>query len=104
VANVHLDGARAENELARNLPIGLPDRHEAQDLELAPRQPATLERARSVAAEPLLDVLSLGLYLGGHQGSQRLTQAGATMVETKQGTNLAFTIMRDLEGEPFCVG
>jgi predicted enzyme related to lactoylglutathione lyase len=35
---------------------------------------------------------------------ERLTQAGATIVETKQGTNLAFTIMRDPEGNPFCVG
>ena len=35
---------------------------------------------------------------------ERLTQAGATVVETKQGTNLTFTIMRDPEGNPFCVG
>jgi predicted enzyme related to lactoylglutathione lyase len=35
---------------------------------------------------------------------ERLTQAGATVVETKQGTNVTFTIMRDPEGNPFCVG
>jgi len=35
---------------------------------------------------------------------ERLTQARATVVETKQGTNLTFTIMRDPEGNPFCVG
>jgi predicted enzyme related to lactoylglutathione lyase len=35
---------------------------------------------------------------------ERLKQAGATVVETKQGTNVTFTIMRDPEGNPFCVG
>jgi predicted enzyme related to lactoylglutathione lyase len=35
---------------------------------------------------------------------ERLTEAGATVVETKQGTSLTFTIMRDPEGNPFCVG
>ena len=35
---------------------------------------------------------------------ERLTQAGASVVETKQGTNLTFAVMRDPEGNPFCVG
>jgi len=35
---------------------------------------------------------------------QRLSRAGASVVETKKGTNLTFTIMRDPEGNPFCVG
>jgi predicted enzyme related to lactoylglutathione lyase len=35
---------------------------------------------------------------------ERLVQAGATVVETKQGTNVTFTILRDPEGNPFCVG
>ncbi len=35
---------------------------------------------------------------------ERLTQAGATVVETKHGTNATFTVMRDPEGNPFCVG
>jgi predicted enzyme related to lactoylglutathione lyase len=35
---------------------------------------------------------------------ERLTQAGATVVETKQGTSVIFTVMRDPEGNPFCVG
>jgi predicted enzyme related to lactoylglutathione lyase len=35
---------------------------------------------------------------------ERLTQAGATVVETKKGTNVTFTVMRDPEGNPFCVG
>jgi predicted enzyme related to lactoylglutathione lyase len=35
---------------------------------------------------------------------ERLSGAGATVVETKQGTNIALTIMRDPEGNPFCVG
>jgi predicted enzyme related to lactoylglutathione lyase len=35
---------------------------------------------------------------------ERLTRAGASVVETKQGTNIAFTVMRDPEGNPFCVG
>jgi predicted enzyme related to lactoylglutathione lyase len=34
---------------------------------------------------------------------ERLTHAGATVVETKQGTNVTFTIMRDPESNPFCV-
>lgn len=35
---------------------------------------------------------------------ERLTAAGASVVETKQGTSLTFTIMRDPEGNPFCLG
>jgi predicted enzyme related to lactoylglutathione lyase len=35
---------------------------------------------------------------------ERLVQAGASVVETKQGTNVTFTIMRDPEGNPYCVG
>jgi Glyoxalase-like domain len=31
-------------------------------------------------------------------------QAGASVVETKEGANLTFTILRDPEGNPFCVG
>ena len=30
--------------------------------------------------------------------------AGASVVETKVGTNITFTVMRDPEGNPFCVG
>ena len=35
---------------------------------------------------------------------ERLTNAGASVVETKVGTNITFTIMRDPEGNPFCIG
>ena len=35
---------------------------------------------------------------------ERLTRAGATVVETKKGTNVTFTVLRDPEGNPFCVG
>jgi predicted enzyme related to lactoylglutathione lyase len=35
---------------------------------------------------------------------ERLRTAGASVVETKKGTTLTFTIMRDPEGNPFCVG
>jgi len=35
---------------------------------------------------------------------ERLTGAGASVVETKIGTNITFTVMRDPEGNPFCVG
>jgi predicted enzyme related to lactoylglutathione lyase len=35
---------------------------------------------------------------------ERLAGAGASVVETKQGTSITFTIMRDPEGNPFCVG
>jgi predicted enzyme related to lactoylglutathione lyase len=34
----------------------------------------------------------------------RLERAGASVVETKEGANLTFTILRDPEGNPFCVG
>lgn len=34
----------------------------------------------------------------------RLTGAGASLVETKRGTSLTFSVMRDPEGNPFCVG
>jgi predicted enzyme related to lactoylglutathione lyase len=35
---------------------------------------------------------------------ERLIAAGASAVETKIGTNITFTVMRDREGNPFCVG
>ena len=35
---------------------------------------------------------------------ERLTGAGASVVETKVGTNITFTTMRDPEGNPFCFG
>jgi predicted enzyme related to lactoylglutathione lyase len=35
---------------------------------------------------------------------ERLTAAGASVVETKVGTRITFTIMRDPDGNPFCVG
>jgi len=35
---------------------------------------------------------------------ERLTSAGASVVETKIGTNVTFTIMRDPDGNPFCIG
>jgi predicted enzyme related to lactoylglutathione lyase len=35
---------------------------------------------------------------------ERLTAAGASVVETKTGTSVTFTVMRDPEGNPFCVG
>jgi predicted enzyme related to lactoylglutathione lyase len=35
---------------------------------------------------------------------ERLTSAGASVVETKVGTNVTFTVMRDPEGNPFCIG
>lgn len=34
----------------------------------------------------------------------RLERAGASVVETKQGANVTFTVLRDPEGNPFCVG
>ena len=35
---------------------------------------------------------------------KRLVRAGASVVETKEGANLTFTILRDPEENPFCVG
>jgi predicted enzyme related to lactoylglutathione lyase len=35
---------------------------------------------------------------------ERLERAGASVVETKESANLTFTILRDPEGNPFCVG
>jgi predicted enzyme related to lactoylglutathione lyase len=34
----------------------------------------------------------------------RLVRVGASVVETKKGANLTFTILRDPDGNPFCVG
>jgi hypothetical protein len=50
VPGVHLDGAGAEEEVARDLPIRPADGDEPQDLELAPRQAAALQRACGTAA------------------------------------------------------
>jgi predicted enzyme related to lactoylglutathione lyase len=35
---------------------------------------------------------------------ERLQRAGASVVETKEDASLTFTILRDPEGNPFCVG
>ncbi|MDX6370786.1 MAG: hypothetical protein QOG93_2288, partial [Gaiellaceae bacterium] len=35
---------------------------------------------------------------------ERLVQAGASVVETKSGANVTFTVLRDPEGNPFCIG
>jgi predicted enzyme related to lactoylglutathione lyase len=35
---------------------------------------------------------------------ERLTRAGATVVETKTGMTVTFTVLRDPEGNPFCIG
>lgn len=35
---------------------------------------------------------------------ERLKRAGASVAETKEDANLTFTILRDPEGNPFCVG
>ena len=35
---------------------------------------------------------------------ERLERAGASVVETKEGANLTLTILRDPEGNPFCIG
>ena len=35
---------------------------------------------------------------------ERLERAGAAVVEMKKGLNVTFTILRDPEGNPFCVG
>ncbi len=35
---------------------------------------------------------------------ERLIAAGASVVETKVGTSVTFTIMRDPDGNPFCIG
>ena len=35
---------------------------------------------------------------------ERLERAGASVVETKEGANLTFTILLDPDGNPFCVG
>ena len=34
----------------------------------------------------------------------RLTAAGASVIQTKAGASITFTIMRDPDGNPFCVG
>lgn len=52
---------------------------------------------------------SYPIHLDFHSGDreaeiERLTSAGATVVETKVGTSITFTVMRDPEGNPFCVG
>ena len=55
---MHVDRARAEEELARDLPVRSPDRDQAHDLEFAPGQPATLEVAGGAPAEVPLGMLA----------------------------------------------
>ena len=50
---MHLDGARAQEQLARNLPIGPSGGHHPDDLYLAAGQTAALElRGRSLTKPP----------------------------------------------------
>src|SRR3954454_9923560 len=53
VAHVHVDRARADEELLGDLAVGAADRDVAQHLELAPGQLALIRRGRRPAAEPL---------------------------------------------------
>ena len=43
--------------------------------------------------------------VGQHEkAAEYLLRSGASVVETKVGTTLTFTVMRDPEGNPFCMG
>lgn len=60
---------------------------------------------RREKSRPKSHPLHLDFETGDREAEvERLTEAGATVVETKQGTNLTLTIMRDPDGNPFCVG
>lgn len=58
VADVHVDGPRAEEELARDLAVRSTHRDEAQDLELSSCQAAALQVAGRPAAETLIDAFA----------------------------------------------
>ena len=55
VADVHVDRARAEEQLPGDLAVGAPDRDKAQHLELTPRQAGVLQLPRGPSAESTLD-------------------------------------------------
>src|SRR5215218_8259501 len=69
---VHVDGAWAEVELARDLAVGPPDGDEAQHLELATREARADEVACGAAPEPLLDRLAERLERARRPIRQRL--------------------------------
>jgi hypothetical protein len=55
---VHVDGARAEEQLVGDLAVGAPDRNQAQDLDLTSRQSGMLKLARGPSTESTLDLLA----------------------------------------------
>ena len=65
VAHVHVDRARAEEELVGDLAVRASDRDQAQDLELSACQAALLQVAGGPAAEALVDPLACRLEIGG---------------------------------------
>jgi hypothetical protein len=58
VPDVHVDGTRAEEELAGDLAIGASHGHVTQDLELAAREAARPEVGERAVTDPLVDPLA----------------------------------------------
>jgi hypothetical protein len=73
VADVHVDRPRAEEQLVGDLAVRPPHGGQAQDLELAPRQPEPLEVGGDTATETLVDRLarysSFGSMANGRSGA-----------------------------------
>src|SRR4051794_22114226 len=55
IANVHVHGSRGEEERSRDLAVRPLSRDEPENVELAARETAGLERAKRLAAQPSLD-------------------------------------------------
>ena len=68
---MHLDRARTENELVRDLGVGAPDRDEPENLELATGQAASLELPCRASADSPVDLLTELLESGSGARDER---------------------------------
>src|SRR5439155_8910777 len=71
VADVHVDRARTEEELAGDLAVRASFGNPPHDLELAPAQVRAAERRRGLPAEAALDRLAHRVQLGGDAARER---------------------------------
>src|SRR5688572_984387 len=68
---MHVDGARAEEQLVGDLAVRPSDRDETKDFVLASCQAAVFQLASGLAAETLVDLLADGLEIRGRSVCER---------------------------------
>ena len=107
VADVHVDGAWAEEQPLGDLAVGAPDRDKAQHLDLTPRQAGVLKLARRPSTESSLDLLAeVGELLGrgGCQPTQRRDGVVTLLPVGDAGDEVAGTVQRVVDATSQGVG